>query len=436
VTTQRAGALPHYTFDETRRRMAEGSQWLPGGASSDYRMGDTALVIDRAEGALLHDVDGNRLIDYYLGAGPIILGHTPAPVVEAVTRQITRGVQLGGETAEEYEAARLVTEIVPSAEMVRFANTGGEAVQLALRIARGATGRDVIVKFEGHYHGWIDSVFVGLPNRSGVAPSAASGRERLSTAGQDPLAIENTVVLPWNDLDAVEARLARGDVAAVLTEPLWRGYITARPGYLEGLREITRRHDVVLIFDEIVSGFRVAPGGAQSVFGVLPDLTTFAKAMANGFVISAVSGRRDLMSLIGGGPVVHPGTYNGNALSMAAAVATLTMLAEGTPHENIERAGGRLMSGFSSVLASRGVKGIVQGVPGSFNVHLGLDRPVETFADTTAGDAAKGNALVLALLERGVRAIPGGHWYVSAAHTDELVDETLAIFEDAVAAIA
>jgi glutamate-1-semialdehyde 2,1-aminomutase len=354
--------------------------------------------------------------------------------VEAVTRQITRGVQVGGETAQEYDAARLVTELVPSAEMVRFANTGGEAVQLALRIARGATGRDVIVKFEGHYHGWHDSVFVGLPVRSNVTPAA--GRERLSSAGQDPLAIQNTVVLPWNDLDAVEQRLAKGDVAAVITEPLWRGYITARPGYLAGLREITRRHDVVLIFDEIVSGFRVGPGGAQSLFGVMPDLTTFAKAMANGFVISAVAGRRDLMSLIGGGPVVHPGTYNGNALSMTAAVATMTMLADGTPHEAIERAGGALMAGFSGVLEAKGVKGIVQGVPGSFNVHIGLDRPVQSLADTMAGDAMRTNALVMALQERGVRAIPGGHWYVSSAHTDALVDETLDAFEDAVGAIA
>jgi glutamate-1-semialdehyde 2,1-aminomutase len=425
--------MPHYTFDETRRQMAAGAQWLPGGASSDYRLGESALVIDRAEGALIHDVDGNRLIDYYLGAGPIILGHTPAPVVEAVTRQIARGVQVGGETADEYDAARLVTEIVPSADMVRFANTGGEAVQLALRIARGATGRDVIVKFEGHYHGWIDSVFVGLPMRANAAP--APGRERLATAGQDPAAIEHTEVLPWNDLDAVEARLSRGDVAAVITEPLWRGYIMAAPGFLAGLREITRRHDVVLIFDEIVSGFRVAPGGAQSVFGVLPDLTTFAKAMANGFVISAVAGRRDLMSLIGGGPVVHPGTYNGNALSMAAAVATLTMLADGGPHELIDRAGGRLMSGFSSLLQSRGVRGIVQGVPGSFNVHLGIDKPVKTMADTQAGDLARTGALIMALQERGVRGIPGGHFYVSSAHTDDLVDETLDAFEDALEAI-
>ena len=152
--------------------------------------------------------------------------------------------------------------------------------------------------------------------------------------------------------------------------------------------------------------------------------------------LEAVAGRRDLMSLIGGGPVIHPGTYNGNALSMAAAVATLKMLAEGSPHESIERAGGRLMGGFASILDERGVKGVVQGVPGSFNVHLGLDRPVVTFADTTAGDATRGNALVLALMERGVRAIPGGHWYVSAAHTDDLVDETLNAFEDAVRSIA
>jgi glutamate-1-semialdehyde 2,1-aminomutase len=428
--------LPHYTFDETRRRMAEGAQWLPGGASSDYRLGDSALVIDRAEGALIHDVDGNRLIDYYLGAGPIILGHTPEPVMAAVERQIRRGVQVGGETQDEYDAARLVTEIVPSAEMVRFANTGGEAVQLALRIARGATGKDVIVKFEGHYHGWIDSVFVGLPNRTNVSPANVTGRARLGTAGQDPMAIENTVVLPWNGLDAVEERLAKGDVAAVITEPLWRGYIMAKPGFLQGLREITARHGVVLIFDEIVSGFRVGPGGAQALFGINPDLTTFAKAMANGFVISAVAGRRDLMSLIGGGPVVHPGTYNGNALSMAAAVATLTMIKDGSPHEQIERAGGRLIGGFSSILQSRGVKGMVQGVPGSFNVHLGLDRPVVTFADTTAGDAAKTGALIVALQERGVRGIPGGHFYVSSAHTDELVEETLDAFDDAVASLA
>ena len=428
---------PLMTFDETRRRMAEGAQWLPGGASSDYRLGPTALMVDRADGALLWDVDGNRLIDYYCGAGPIILGHNPAPVVEAVTRQVARGVQLGAESAQEYAAAKLVTELVPSADMVRFANTGSEAVQLAWRIARGATGKDVVVKFEGHYHGWLDSVFVGLPGRPNIpGAGAAAGRERLSSAGQDPAAIEHTDVLPWNDLAAVDARLAKGDVAAVITEPLWRGYIASQPGYLAGLREVTRRHDVVLIFDEVVSGFRAGPGGAQAMFGVLPDLSVFAKAMANGFVIGAVAGRRDLMSLIGGGPVVHPGTYNGNVLSMTAAVATLTMLADGGPHERIERAGGRLMAGFGDILARGGVKASVQGIPGSFNVHIGIDKPVASLADTMTVDSERSMALTLALMQRGVRPIPGGHWYVCAAHTDELVDETLNAFEDALAVIA
>ena len=238
-------------------------------------------------------------------------------------------------------------------------------------------------------------------------------------------------MLPWNDLDAVEARLAQGGVAAVMTEPLWRGYIRPAPGFLEGLRELCTRHGVVLIFDEIVSGFRAGPGGAQELFGVTPDLTTLAKAMANGFVIGAVAGRRDLMGLIGGGPVIHPGTYNGNALSMAAAVATLSTLQEGTPYETIERAGGRLIAGFSEALGRRGIKSVVQGVPGSFNVHLGIDRPVESLADTQRVDAAQVETLTLALLRRGVRAIPGGHWYVNAAHTDALVDETLDVFEDA-----
>ena len=422
------------SFEGTKRAMAEGARWIPGGSSSDYRIGDTALVLERGEGALLFDVDGNRLIDFYCGAGPIILGHHPPELVEIMTRQLSRGVILGGETEDEYEAARLLTEMVPSAEMVRWANTGSEAVQLALRIARGATGRDVVVKFEGHYHGWLDNVFVGLPLRTGGV--SGSGAGRLGTAGQDPAAIEHTEVLPWNNLQAVEDRLARGDVAAVITEPLWRGYIAPAQDYLAGLREICTRHDVVLIFDEIVSGFRVGPGGGQEMFGITPDLSTFAKALANGFPIGAVAGRKDLMSLIGGGPVIHPGTYNGNAFVTAAARGTLSILGRGDAYETIERAGGRLISGFTSLLQARGIRGSVQGVPASFNVHLGTERPVPSFADTAALDAASTARLTLALLARGIRAIPGGHWYVSAAHTDELVDETLDAFEDALTEIA
>lgn len=427
------GSTPRLSFDGTRHAMAEGARWVPGGSSSDYRLGDTALVLDRGEGALLFDIDGNRLIDYYCGAGPIILGHNPPELVEIMTRQLSRGVILGGETTDEYEAARLVTELVPCAEMVRWANTGSEAVQLALRIARGATGRNVVVKFEGHYHGWFDSVFVGLPLRTGGV-SGPGGR--LGTAGQDPAAIDHTEVLPWNNLQAVEDRLARGDVAAVITEPLWRGYISPAPDYLAGLREICTRHGTVLIFDEIVSGFRVGPGGGQELFGVTPDLATFAKALANGFPIGAVAGRKELMSLIGGGPVIHPGTYNGNALVTAAARGTLSILGRGDAYETIERAGGRLIAGFSGLLQQRGIKGSVQGVPGSFNVHLGMDRPVHSFADTAALDAAATSRLTLALLARGIRAIPGGHWYVNAAHTDELVDETLNAFEDALDEVA
>jgi glutamate-1-semialdehyde 2,1-aminomutase len=290
------------------------------------------------------------------------------------------------------------------------------------------------VKFEGHYHGWLDSTFVGLPGRPNATPGGDQ-RLRTASAGQDPAAIQHTEVMPWNDLEAVDARLARGDVAAVITEPLWRGYIRPAPGFLEGLRETCRRHGTILVFDEIVSGFRVGPGGAQEAFGVTPDLATFAKAMANGYVISAVAGRRDLLGLLGGGPVVHPGTYNGNALSMAAAVATLGTIQGGMPHESIERAGGRLMAGFGELLRARGVKSVVQGVPGSFNVHLGIDQPVRSLTDTLAVDGEQGERLTRALLERGVRAIPGGHWYVSAAHTDELVDETLNAFEDALGAI-
>jgi len=427
-TTRSGGRM---SFEGTKRAMAEGSRWIPGGASSDYRLGEGALVFERGEGALLFDVDGNRLVDYFCGAGPIILGHNPPELVEIMTRQLHKGVILGGETEDEYEAARLMTELVPCAEMARFANTGSEAVALAVRIARGATGRHVVVKFEGHYHGSFDPMFVGLPHRAGGVTSAG----RLGTSGQDPSAVVHTEVLPWNNLQAVEDRLARGDVAAVITEPLWRGYISPAPGYLAGLREITKRHDVVLIFDEIVSGFRVGPGGGQELFGVTPDLATYAKALANGFPIGAVAGKRELMSLIGGGPVIHPGTYNGNALVTAAARGTLTILGRGDAYESIERAGGRLISGFGSLLRERGIRGNVQGVPGSFNVHLGTDNPVSSFADTTAVDGAAVSKLVMALQVRGIRAIAGGHFYTNAAHADELVDETLNAFEDALAEV-
>src|SRR5580692_311560 len=307
------------SFDASRERIAESARHLVGGVGSNFRMGisPTPLVFERADGPILTDADGNRLIDYYLGMGPMILGHTPADVRTAVVAQLEKGILYGGQSAVEAEAARLICEMVPCAQKLRLNSSGSEAVQTALRLARAFTGRRTIIKFAGHYHGWFDNILWSTaPPADAAGPVAGSRGQAEGTS--------EIVVLPWNDLATLQARLARNDVAGVIMESVMcnSGAILPLPGYLEGVREACTAAGTVLVFDEVITGFRVAPGGAQARLGVTPDLSTFAKAIANGFPVAAVAGRRDLMELMIQG-VVHGGTYNGQAVAMAATVATL-----------------------------------------------------------------------------------------------------------------
>src|SRR5580698_6764522 len=244
------------SFEESRRRLTEASKFLPGGVSSNFRLGmsPTPLVFERADGPFLFDADGNRLIDYYLGMGPMILGHTPSDVLQAAERQMRLGILYAGQSASEFEAARLVCETVPCAERVRFCSSGSEAVQAALRIARAATGREIVVKFEGHYHGWFDNILW-----SNAPPAGANGPVA-GSRGQPESAGSQLSGLPWNDLAALRERLERRDVAAVIMEPVMcnSGAILPRPGYLKGVREVCTQTGTILIFDEVVTGFRLA----------------------------------------------------------------------------------------------------------------------------------------------------------------------------------
>ncbi|MET0430394.1 MAG: aminotransferase class III-fold pyridoxal phosphate-dependent enzyme, partial [Microvirga sp.] len=321
-----------FTFENSADSIRRASRFLPGGVSSNYRLGmaPTPLVFERADGPYLHDVDGNRLIDYYLGMGPMILGHRPPALVEAVTRQLERGILYGGQSELEFEAAELVCDMVPSAGRVRFGSSGTEVIQAALRLARAATGRSRIVKFEGHYHGWLDNVLWSVaptPERMGREnePNLLPG-----TAGQDAPAGSHVEVLSWNRIDDVAERLERGDVAAVIMEAAMcnSGAIKPAPGYLEAVRDLCTRTGTVLVFDEVITGFRVGPGGVQKVLGVTPDLSVFGKAIANGFPVAALVGRADLMDRFGTGEGMHGGTYNAGAVAMAATVATLKSLRE------------------------------------------------------------------------------------------------------------
>ena len=426
------------SFTRSKERIAAATKVIPGGVSSHFRAGvsPTPLVFERADGVYLYDVDGNRLIDYYLALGPMILGHTPADVIAAARAQLERGLLYGGQSELEFEAARLICEMVPCAERVRFCSSGSEADQLALRLARAATGRQIVLKFEGHYHGWMDSVLWSV-----APPAAAMGPEDRpvpypASAGQDPEAGRHTEVLSWNRPEQVVARINRGDVAAVLMEPAMcnSGAIMPLPGYLEAVREACTRTGTVLIFDEVITGFRVGPGGAQKRLGVTPDLATFAKAIANGFSVAAVAGRAELMDRLAGGGIIHGGTYNAQAVNMAATVATLKRLSTPGVYESMEQRGRRLMDGFADAFRKAGVAATVTGFPQIFHVGFGLEKPPVNYRDMLAMDRAGYVRLTTALLERGVRALERGAWFLSTEHDDQVIDTTIDAMQDALQA--
>lgn len=415
-------------FDESRRRMAAASQYLAGGVSSNFRLGTspTPLVFERADGPYLFDADGNRLIDYYLGMGPMILGHTPPDVRQAAEQQMSRGLLFGGQSGVETEAARLVCEMVPCAERIRFNSSGSEAVQAALRLARAATGRRAVIKFAGHYHGWFDNILWS------TAPPAGANAPMPGSRGQPVEAGQDVVVLPWNDLAALRDRLARGDVAAVIMEAAMcnAGAILPLPGYLEGAREACTSAGTILVFDEVITGFRVAPGGLQERLGVTPDLATFAKAIANGFPVAAIAGRADLMDLCTQG-VVQGGTYNGQAVAMAACVATLQRLRAPGTYEGMEQRGTRLMQGLRERFDRAGVPAVVTGFPQVFHVAFGLTAPARNWEDLVRMDRTRYVAFTTALLRRGVRALERGAWFLSTEHDDVVIGATLDAVTDA-----
>ena len=424
------------SFTRSRQLLADAAQHLPGGVNSNYRLGisPTPLVFDHAEGPYLFDVDGNRFIDYYLGMGPMILGHSPAPVIAAAVEQLRRGILFAGQSTTEFEAARLVCELVPCAEMVRFGSSGSEMVHAALRLARAATGRDMIVKFEGHYHGWLDNVHWSIAPPLDQAGPAHAPTPVPASIGQGEIGDAHIEVLPWNNQELLAERLKRGDIAAVIMEPAMCNTSAILPadGYLAGVRQLCSETGTVLIFDEVITGFRVAPGGAQQRLGVTPDLATFGKAIGGGFPVACLAGRAVLMEQFLTRKVMHGGTYNAQPVAMAATVATLRALADGQVHERMEQRGRRLMDGIAAALAEADIPARIQGFPQIFHVALGVTSPITDYRSSLAADKARYVRFTTALLDHGVRALERGAWFLSDTHTDAVIDETIA----AVAAVA
>ncbi len=424
------------TFPKSRLLHERAKKVIPGGVNSNIRMGEKPhpIFFESAEGPYLFDVDGNRLIDYVLGQGPMLLGHRPSFVIEAVEEQLGRGILYGGQHELEVEVARLVTRMVPSAEVVRFNMTGTEAVQAALRIARSATGRNKVLKFEGHYHGWADSVLfnVGSPPQAGRSDRAI--RAAPESAGVATEAGDSLIVAPWNDPEALADLLAShgDDVAAVIMEPVMAnsGVIEPAPGYLEAVRRMCDEHGIALIFDEVITGFRAGIGGAQGRYGVTPDLTTMGKALASGFPVGCVAGRRDLMEGIGAGKVTHAGTFNGSPVTMAAARATLEHLYNhgDVLYPRLERRGRMLMEGLRQVVAKQGFSCLVQGVPTAFNLMFTDREAVRNHREVCLTDRTGRAAFLPYLTEAGVRISGFGNMYISDAHTSPVIEETVERF--------
>lgn len=391
----------------------EAMEHLAYGVSSTPRghQRPTPVVTEQAEGAWITDADGNRFIDYAMGYGPLILGHSPAPVLDAIRAELDRGLRTASVHRGEAELAGLIIRCVPSAELVSFVNSGTEAVQLALRIARAVTGRVRVVKFRANYHGWSDGVHV----------ANGPGNDGPGTIGQDPGAAASLTVLDWGDADALE-RVLDASFAAVLLEPaaINAGCFAPPPGFLERARVASRRHGVQLIFDEVITGFRVGLGGVQAQAGVLPDLTVLGKAVGGGLPIGVVAGTRAAMRPVADGSLFHRGTFNGNPLSMAAGIACLRVLmaqeAELFPRMTAQAE--RLAAHVTREAARLDLPVGAQAYGPALQVFAGLKR-MQGIGDLSKLDRDGTMRLMEALLRRGVQAIHRGVLYLSAAHGEE-----------------
>ncbi|HZS94721.1 MAG TPA: aspartate aminotransferase family protein [Chloroflexota bacterium] len=435
-------------LDRSKQLFSEISRYVAGGESNYIRLkAGLEMCFDHGEGSRFWDVDGNCYIDYSLGYGPLIFGHKPAIVNHAVIDMVTkRGIQFTFPYDTEAEVARTIVESVPGVDLIRFTTTGTEAVSAALRLARAYTGRDKIVKFEGQYHGWTDTVYVSYHPDLEKAGPAESPRPVPGSRGTPQAAADLIVPLPWNDLDAVERALSEheGEIAAVLTEPAMCncGVIPPLPGYLEGLRKVTREHGVVLVFDEVKTGFRLGLGGATEHFGVTPDLVTWAKALGGGYPIAAFGGSRDIMGLEERNEVMHGGTYNAHSVGIAAADATLKEMKRNPGmFEDIARKGERLRAGLEEAVGSAGHNVKAQGVGPLCQLYFtdGADAPLTDYRSVLAHvDEEKFSVFQGALQDRGVYIHPDAFecFYIATAHSDQDIEDTIDAAHDAARAIA
>jgi glutamate-1-semialdehyde 2,1-aminomutase len=422
-------------WEKSREYLERAKGSLAGGVSSPFRVkAPVPLYFRNGCGARLEDVDGNEYIDYVLAWGPMILGYRHPAIVEAVRRQAELPADYGAQHELEFLVSEQVCKLMPCAELVAFTSSGSEACQIAFRLARAFTGRELILKFEGHYHGWMDGALVSYkPGLKQVGERMEPNRVA-GSRGQVANAVENFAVAPWNDMDALERVVdAHQDrIAAVAMEPVLcnSGCILPCSGYLQAVRDLCTRRGILLLFDEVITGFRLALGGAQEFYGVLPDLATFGKAVGGGAPLSGVAGRREILMQMFEG-VVFGGSFNGNPVSMASSHATLTELARdnGAALAHARAMGEQLMTGIRDIVRRNGVPALVSGFGPAFAIHFTGRTELIDYRDTLADDTALLQRFLYRALQEGLHVVPDGRMYVSCAHTSRDIDETLARLE-------
>ncbi len=424
-------------LSNSRELMARAREVVAGGISSQIRLlepGGEPLFFERAEGALMWDVDGNEYIDYMQGMGPNLFGHAPVFVSRQVSQDMLKGYVLAAQFERELEVAEMAAEAVPIEDCtVRFAGSGTEIVQLALRLARGYTGRSRFIRFEGHYHGWMDSVNHSVHPELDEAGPVGSPIAVGESAGMDPGAAVQVIPCQWNDVDLLEAAFERnrGEVAAVIMEPINANTncIMPEPGYLAAVKELTHRHGALLIFDEVITGFRVAYGGAQELLGVTPDLATYAKSIAAGFPIAMLAGRREIMGLLGSGEVYHGGSFNSNVVSISAAYASLKHLksAGAAFYADLDRRGERLIDGLRRLRIETETDIHIQGLGSVFGISFNRSGDkIRNYRDhATKCNAERYVRFAAEMMREGVRLSSNGRIHMSSAHTDEQIDRTI-----------
>jgi glutamate-1-semialdehyde 2,1-aminomutase len=414
--------------DKSKILFEQAQNLIPGGVNSPVRacraVGTEPRFIDRAQGCYLYDADGNRFVDYIGSWGPMILGHRHPSVIKAIVDAVGSGTSFGAPTEMEIELAQRVVDALPSVEMVRMVNSGTEATMSAIRLARGATGRDTIIKFDGCYHGHADTLLV----------DAGSGVATLSIAGSPGVPqsfIEHTLSLPYNDIEAVEKIMSsRGDqIAGIIVEPVAGNMGLVKPvsGFLEALRRLCDQFGSILIFDEVMTGFRVAFGGAQALFGITPDLTCFGKIIGGGLPVGAYGGRGDLMSQVAPqGPVYQAGTLSGNPLAMAAGIASLKEIGRPGFYESLDVISGKLLDGLKAEAVAAGIEITADRVGSMLGLYF-ASGPIKNFEDAKKSDLNRFSKYYKGMLSQGIYLAPSQFEavFVSAAHDDAAIDATL-----------